>query len=714
MFRSPISRFVKPLAQLARPAVRPFTLRSPNDVMNINTHVLDDANLKALIQPDVWKEFENCRYKSIPMPKNSKNAMARAIREWAQSRGCATYALWFSPVRGPIHGEKLETFMGVDFKDGRLLPQLTGTELFQTETDGSSFPNGGLRATHTAAAYVAWDTNSPPFIYSDTLYIPSAFFAWTGDALDNKLPLIKSSQAVELQSKRVLEHLGNKGVNRVITNVGWEQEFFIIDREAYLQRPDLVNTGRLLQGRSALRGQQQASYYFAKMPLRVRKFMQDIRAKMWAVGISVKCLHNEVAPAQHEISPIFSMTSHAADTNVLSMEILRDTAYEHGLNILFHEKPFAGLNGSGKHLNWGLNTDTGDNLYQVGKTPREKRNFVAFTAALTKAVKEHGDLLRLGIASAGNDHRLGGHEAPPAVLSLYLGKTMEANFRAIAAGELGLDQIGGDEDRVLPAVGSIPAVQTYAEDRNRTAPLPWCGNRFEFRACGSNQNISFPLAMLHAAVAESLRLMADRMDKGERPDAVIRDTLQQAQGALFSGNGYDPVQLNAVVRGANLFNLRESPEAYKQMTAAKNAALLTQHKIFSQRELEARRALLEEAYATDIQIESRVLLDMLKTGIAPAVARVQGSEHAVTQGLTSNALYGRRRQLFGQLLADIDKLDQQLADFPDSSTFDQAEYARSVLKPMLAEARKTADALEKTTDAAEWPFPHLDRILTRR
>ena len=347
----------------------------PPALANINTHVLDDAILKKLVDPEIYYAFARCRATGLAMDKEEANGLAKSIREWAQSKGCIGYSHWFSPMRGPIHGEKLETFVGVDFQTDQLVVDLTGSELFQTETDGSSFPNGGLRETHEAAAYMGWDTGSPPFIYRQTLYIPSAFVSWTGEALDYKTPLLRADLAVNEQGVRLLRHLGDMETKEVVCNVGWEQEFFLIDREKYLARPDLVATGRTLVGAAPLRGQEQSANYFAKLSPRVNRYMAQAREKMWELGISIHCTHNEVAPAQHEISPIFNLANLAADTNVLAMEVLRDLAFEHGFAVLFHEKPFAGINGTGKHNNWGLNTDTGANLFVPGETEQEKPAF---------------------------------------------------------------------------------------------------------------------------------------------------------------------------------------------------------------------------------------------------------------------------------------------------------------------------------------------------
>ena len=406
----------------------------PPALLNINSNVLGDAILKKLVDPDIYYAFARCRATGLPMDKDAADALAQSIREWAQSKGCIGYSHWFSPMRGPIHGEKLTTFVEVDFQTNQLIVSLSGSELFQTETDGSSFPSGGLRKTHEAAAYMGWDTGSPPFVYRQTLYIPSAFVSLTGEALDQKTPLLRADLAVNEQSLRLLQQVGDQEAMQVVCNVGWEQEFFLVDREKYLARPDLVATGRTLVGAAPLRGQEQSTNYFAKLPPRANRYVAEAREKMWELGISIHCTHNEVAPAQHEISPVFNLANLAADTNVLAIEVLRDLAFDHGLAILFHEKPFAGINGNGKHNNWGLNTDTGDNLFVPGKTEHENRRFIAFVAALLRGVNKHGDLLRCGVSTAGNDHRLGAQEAPPAIITLQLGRLLEQHVREVAEG----------------------------------------------------------------------------------------------------------------------------------------------------------------------------------------------------------------------------------------------------------------------------------------
>jgi glutamine synthetase len=677
----------------------------PKALANINSKVLDDGTLKKLVDPDIYYAFERCRTTGRPMEKKDGNALAASVREWAQSKGCIGYSHWFSPIRGPIHGEKLETFMAVDFETDQLVVNLTGSELFQTETDGSSFPNGGLRETHEAAAYMGWDMGSPPFVYGQTLYIPSVFVSWTGEALDQKTPLLRAGAAVNKQALRLLRHLGDMETEQVVSNVGWEQEFFLIDRENYLARPDLVATGRTLLGQTPLRGQEQSSNYFAKMSPRVRRYLDEAREKMWEMGISIDCAHNEVAPAQYEISPIFSRASLAADTNVLAMEVLRDLAFDHELAVLFHEKPFAGINGNGKHNNWGLNTDKGANLFVPGETEAENRRFIAFVAALSSGVHKHGDLLRCGVSTSGNDHRLGAQEAPPAIFTLYLGKLLEEHMKKIAAG--GEITGYGAEDRYIQVASSVADIKANLEDRNRTAPFPWCGNRFEFRAVGGNQHIAFPLAIIDSAIAESLKHMCDEMDAGKDVDLVIRETIRENLGVLFSGNGYSS-ELYEFAEKGNLIHLKSSPEAYLELTSEKNIKLFTDLEIFNEREIHARQNVLLEAFATDLWIEARTLLNILQTRILPAA--MEDVRLADGSGFTSKRL-SEKRDLVQSLLAEVDKLSDAFDDFPDDTAAKTALYAQETIKPSMASARAVADRLEGMVDHRLWPFPTYSEML---
>ncbi len=681
------------------------TTALPAALAIINTRVLDDDALRRIVDPDIYDAFTRCRSTGKPMSKEDANALATSIRKWAQERGCIGYSHWFSPMRGAVHGEKLETFMAVDFETDRLVVNLTGSELFQSETDGSSFPNGGLRVTHEAAAYMGWDTGSPPFIYGETLFIPSAFVSWTGDALDQKTPLLRSNAAVDKQALRMLKHLGDQKTEKVVCNVGWEQEFFAIDRENYLARPDLVATGRTLIGQTPLRGQEQSTGYFSKVSPRMRRFLDMAREEMWELGISIDCTHHEVAPAQLEISPIFSSANLAADTNVLAMEVLSDLAFDNDLAVLFHEKPFAGINGSGKHNNWGLNTDKGDNLFVPGDGTHENRRFIAFVAALLRATHKHGDLLRIGVSTAGNDHRLGAQEAPPAIFTLYLGKRLEEHMRKAAAGG---DITGyGAEDKNIRVSEPVAEIKASLEDRNRTAPFPWCGNRFEFRAVGSNQQIAFPMAMVNAAIADSLKHMCDQVDAGQDPDEVIRETIGESQVALFSGDGYSS-ELYEVAEKGGLIHLENSPDAYQELTSDKNLKLFVDLEIFNEQELAARQEVLLEAFATELRIESRTLLDILQTHILPAA--MQDARSDGDSGFTSKSL-SKKRDLIQELLNETDSLAEAFDAFPSEESLKVALYAQDTIKPLMESARAVADQLEGLVDRRLWPFPTYTEIL---
>ena len=677
----------------------------PPALANMNSNILDDALLKKLVDPDVYYAFARCRATGLPMDQNFANALAKSIREWAQSKGCIGYSHWFSPMRGPIHGEKLETFVAVDFATDRLIMDLSGSELFQTETDGSSFPNGGLRETHEAAAYIGWDTGSPPFVYRQTLYIPSAFVSWTGEALDQKTPLLRADLAVNEQSLRLLEHLGDTDTKQVVCNVGWEQEFFLIDREKYLARPDLVATGRTLVGSTPLRGQELSANYFARLSPRVNRYIAEARETMWELGISIHCTHNEVAPAQHEISPIFNLANLAADTNVLAMDVLRDLAFDHRFAILFHEKPFAGINGNGKHNNWGLNTDTGVNLFVPGETENDNRRFIAFVAALLCGVNKHGDLLRCGVSTAGNDHRLGAQEAPPAIITLHLGGLLEAHMKKVAEG--GKFTAYGTPHKQIEVSPPVADIKANLEDRNRTAPFPWCGNRFEFRAVGGNQHIAFPLTMVNAVLADSLKQICDEIDAGKEVDAVIRESIRENQGALFSGNGYSDA-LYEHAEKSDLIHLKSSPEAYKELTSAKNIKLFGDLGIFNEREITARQVVLHEAYATELWIEARALLKILRTLIIPVAIE---DARAGTESGYSSKLFGEKKDLVQQLLSETDKLSEAFDAFPAGSPAQSASYAHETIKPLMQSARGVADRLETLVDARLWPLPGYTEVL---
>ena len=681
------------------------TAAPPPALENINSNLLDDTILAKLVDQEIYHAFARCRATGLPMEKDAANSLAKSIRKWAQSKGCIGYSHWFSPMRGPIHGEKLETFVAVDFRTDRLIINLTGNELFQTETDGSSFPNGGLRKTHEAAAYIGWDTGSPPFVYRQTLYIPSAFVSWTGEALDQKTPLLRADLAVNEQSLRLLQYLGDTDVREVVCNVGWEQEFFLVDREKYLARPDLVASGRTLIGAKPLSGQELSTNYFARLSPRVNRYMAEAREKMWELGISIHCTHNEVAPAQHEISPIFGLANSAADTNVLAMDVLHDLAFDHGFVALFHEKPFAGINGNGKHNNWGLNTYTGANLFVPGKTEHENRRFIAFVAALLRGVNKHGDLLRCGVSTAGNDHRLGTQEAPPAIITLHLGRLLERHVKKVADG--GQFTAYGMQHKQIEISAPVADITANLEDRNRTASFPWCGNRFEFRAVGGSQHIAFPLTMVNAALADSLKHMCDEIDAGKELDQVIRETIKENQGALFSGNGYSE-ELYEHAQKFELIHLKSSPEAYQELTSAKNLKLFGDLGIFNEREITGRQRVLQEAYATEIRIEARTLLYILRTFIVPVA--IEDAQSGTKSGYSSK-LFSKKDTLVQRLLTETDKLSEALDEFPEDGPAQSASYAHETIKPLMQSAREEADQLETMVDSRLWPLPTYSEIL---
>ena len=470
----------------------------------------------------------------------------------------------------------------------------SGALLFQSETDGSSFPNGGLRATHTAAAYMSWDRLSPPFIRGDTVYIPSSFITWTGAAEDEKTPLLRSMEAVNQEGMRVMNAIGTE-CTEVVCNVGWEQEFFCVDVEHYLMRPDLMAAGRALIGAQPPRGQQTDLNYFNATQPRVAAFLDEVQSELWAIGQPLSVMHNEVAPSQYEFSPIFSLTNIANDQNVASMEVLTEVATRHGLAVLCHEKPFAGINGSGKHNNWGLNTDTGDNLYTPGKTPEQQARFMTMVAVLTQAVNRHADLMRCGVATAGNDHRLGAQEAPPAIISLATGEHMKEHIDAIIAGGA-LEGYGSTTKSVAAGARAVPDVEAAMEDRNRTAPFPFCGNRFEFRAVGSQQNFAFPLAILHSAVAESLGEMADLIEGGLSQQEATAKMFKENERIIFNGNGYDEAWHHEAEHERGLPNLRNTVDAFEIFASDKAKDLFSKVSVFTPAEVEARQEIALEAY----------------------------------------------------------------------------------------------------------------------
>jgi glutamine synthetase len=575
-------------------------------------------------------------------------------------------------------------------------------DLFFNETDGSSFPNGDMRQTHRAAAFMNWDRISPPFVRNGCLYLPASFVTHNGDALDEKTPLLRSQEAINQSGLRLQKLLGDNESTEVVANVGWEQEFFAVDRDMYLQRPDLMSAGRMLVGAQPPRGQQTDFNYFNRMQPRVRAYMDELTEELLQLGMPVSVFHNEVAPSQYEFSPIFKLTNVATDENTLAMEVMEDLAVRHNLAILFHEKPFGGVNGSGKHNNWGLNTDSGRNLFVPGKNDQDQASFIALVACLARALHIHGDVVRVSVATAGNDHRLGAQEAPPAIISLYTGDLMEAHLQKVVdGGELA----GYGQETTTIDFGSraVSPLTANLEDRNRTAPFPFCGNRFEFRAVGSSQNCAYPLAVVNAAMAESMTVLADQIDGGMSARDAVAAMLKEHWAIIFNGNGYsDEWPVEAASRG--LPNLKNTVDAVETLTSPKNQQLFESQKIFTPRELEARQEIQFEKYTNDLTIEANCMIDMMETGIIPACAKD-------LQTYTGTSLGTKRAALYSELEKAVDTLSDLYENVPDDTPNAQARYCVDVLKPQMEEVRALSDTAERMVDAGLWPFPKYSELL---
>lgn len=667
----------------------------------------DDKVMEQVLDKATLKAFYQTRATGIPMGKADGNRLAAAMMEWAQDQGCRCYAHWFSPVRGG-NGLKHDAFIDLDYKGkGQqnstvkdAINTFSASQLFYNETDGSSFPNGGLRVTHRAAAFMNWDTSSPPFVRNETLYIPAAFVSHGGHALDHKTIMLRSQDALSRAGVRLMHAIGDTDVNDVVANVGWEQEFFLIDRDLYNKRPDLVACGRTLIGAPPSRGQQTDYNYFNKVPPRSREFFDALQRELWAIGVTMTTFHNEVAPAQVEFCPIFKVTNIAADENALAMEIMEDLAVKFNLKVLTHEKPFAGINGSGKHCNWGVNTDTGINLLTPGKTTESQARFITCVAALARAVHVHGDALRVGVATAGNDHRLGAQEAPPAIISLYTGDVMEDHIRKIIAGGA-LGGYGAGETDISFGTSKVPPLKARLEDRNRTAPFPFCGNRFEFRAVGANQNINFPLAILNTAYAESMQVMATEIEGGTSVRDVVAEMFKRHMPAIFNGNGYAPEwQTEAASRG--LKNLKSSPDAYAGFASDKNIALFSSQLVMSAEEVHARKDILEEEYVLTVEIEASCLLKMIDTAVLPTCAKDLKTYAGTGLGKV-------RQEVYAAVDSAVNKLREVHAGLNEAEN--SPRYCVDVLLPAMAEVRKAADRAEGFIEKSLHPIPSYEDVL---
>ena len=683
--------------------------------------VFDDRIMKATLSDKVYKSLKRTIDEGTPVDISIANAVAAAMKDWAVSKGATHYTHWFQPLTG-ITAEKHDSFINPS-PDGRVIMEFSGKELVKGEPDASSFPSGGLRATFEARGYTAWDPTSYAFIKGNTLYIPTAFCSYCGEALDKKTPLLRSMEAINRQAMRILRLFGNDNVKCVKTSVGPEQEYFLVDKALYEKRQDLIMTGRTLFGAMPPKGQEMNDHYFGAIKPRVAEYMADLNEELWKLGILAKTEHNEVAPAQHELAPIYTTTNIAADHNQLTMDIMQKTALKHGLVCLLHEKPFAGVNGSGKHNNWSISTDTGVNLLTPGETPYENAQFLLFLCAVIKAVDDYQDLLRLSVATAGNDHRLGANEAPPAVISVFLGEELTAVLDAIESDT----PYSSAEKRVMKlGVDVLPQFRCDTTDRNRTSPFAFTGNKFEFRMLGSSNSISCANMHLNAAVAESLRQYADILEKAddfkESLHSLIRETIKKHKRIIFNGNGYDDNWIKEAVEERGLLNLKTTPDCMPHLLDEKNVNTLVSHGVFTKAELESRCEIMLDNYVKSVNIEAYTMISMSRKQIIPSVARFTADvakQAAEKNALCSSLNCSYEKNLVEKLSALTDAMDEQTAvlekDVAElkniSDVKAQSEYVRdNILKDMKI-LRKSADEAEVLTDAEYWPFPAYDELL---
>ncbi len=663
----------------------------PTSFDTIGTRRFGEEQMRKELSPEVFEKFqESQKHGGAYLGQREANEIATAMLKWALQHQCTNFAHWYQPMRTrdarAAPAVKFDAFINLDFSSQSMLkplkgPLFSGSMLFQGETDGSSFSNGGLRKTQAAASYVSWDKTSAPFIRNDTLYIPACFMTYHGDALDHKTPLLRAGVALNQQSLRVLRHLGDKTTQRVASNVGCEQEYFLIDADEFARRPDLVQCGRTLFGQISPRNQEGNENYFGSPSRRSRAFFTELRHELWQLGVSVFVNHNEVAPSQLELSPIFSLSSTANDQNMLMMEVMDWLAAKHGLKVLFHEKPFAKVNGSGKHNNWGLNTDTGKNLFAPGKTEGSQTEFMVFISSLMYALHTHGDLIRAGVATPGNDHRLGAQEAPPAIISLYTGESLYNHLQSVVAGGP-LVGFSGEGQRVSFGVESMEPIRRAQDDRNRTAPFPFCGNRFEFRAVGSSQNIAQPLSFLDTAMADGLREMADMLDTGMKPRDAVATLAKRHDNVIFNGNGYSAEwQIEAKRRG--LLNNRTCVDSWRDFDNKKNLDLMCRFGVMNEREVRARKNIALADYANTLIIEAQVASQMTHTQYVPAMAK----DLAMYTGPAA-PLAGARAAVYGEVQTKVAELDTALDGFPHhGEPQEQGDYCLNNIKPCLGALR---------------------------
>ncbi len=682
--------------------------------------VFNDSVMKDKLPRDIYKSVKKTIEMGETLDPDVANVVASAMKDWALSKGATHYTHWFQPMTG-ITAEKHDSFI-TPTDGGRVIMDFSGKELIKGEPDASSFPSGGLRATFEARGYTAWDPTSYAFVKDGTLCIPTAFCSYTGEVLDKKTPLLRSMSALNTQALRVLRLFGQNDVKRVISTVGPEQEYFLIDKKFYDQRKDLQFTGRTLFGARPPKGQELEDHYFGAIKPRVAAYMADLDQELWKLGILSKTKHNEAAPAQHEMAPIFTTTNIATDNNQVTMEVMKKVALKHGLVCLLHEKPFKGVNGSGKHNNWSLSTDTGVNLFDPGDTPAENAQFLLFLAAVIKAVDDHQDLMRASVAFAGNDHRLGAHEAPPAIISMFLGSELEHVLDAIETGAHYEESPDGKMDIGVDVLPKIPMDNT---DRNRTSPFAFTGNKFEFRSLGSSQSVAGPNTVLNTMMADVLMQFADELEGADDFYAalteLIKRTIIEHKRIIFDGDGYSE-EWKAEAKRRGLLNLESAVDALPALVSEKTIRLFERHHVYSELESRSRCTINLEAYVKNVNIEALTAIDMLNQDIIPAVLAY---EERVASTLAAKKAVNEKLCSRGEMRL-LEKLSDRIADLMDKTEaleaaeagagqedcpFKEARYYHDVVIPAMEAARTVTDELELMVGAEYWPFPTYAQML---
>mmetsp|Transcript_50346 Transcript_50346/g.90409 ORF Transcript_50346/g.90409 Transcript_50346/m.90409 type:complete len:707 (+) Transcript_50346:55-2175(+) len=684
-------------------------------LLELGKAIFDVKTMETVLPADLVQRFVAAISSGEPTSEEDQKAIADAMFTWARNLGATDFAHWFFPMRGgggavggSLGAYKMDTLIDLEFgakyANKPMKACLPYERLFQGETDGSSFPNGGLRITHSAAAFTTWDRSSPPMVVSTTLMIPCAFVTHYGKCIDEKTPLLRSADAVRTQGLRMLKAAGlASDATNMFSYLGWEQEFFVIPAELYKARPDLVNCGRTLIGKLPTRNQQADLNYFGPVPDRVAKLLDKVQAEMLKAGTPMAVKHNEVAPGQHEMSPVFCVASPSCDNNVLFMEMMNREACKLGLQVLFHEKPFAGINGNGKHANWSIGTDTGLNFFYPGKTDEAAKLFVTAIACLAYGLAQHNELVRCAVAHAGNDHRLGAQEAPPAIISLYPGTGFEAHVESICAGG---ELLGYKAEKKKQSTGcsAAMAVESNVEDRNRTAPFPFCGNRFEFRAVGSSQNCSFPIMICNTIMSSGMAHLSELVEGGKSLRDAVAEMYAANKHVIFTGNGYSaewPVE--AEKRG--LPNLNTTPKAVATWASDKNKAIFEKLGIYSAEETEARQEVMYENYITTLGVEADTMVQMMETGIYPACAK----DMAKYAGMAKMA--GERQKVYEGIVDETEKLKALIADKHKASLPEEAAYLCDTVKPQMNTLRALVDKAEGLLETSLYPYPSYEALL---